>query len=430
VSGVTSGTGTGERRTAMPGPVAAPDPRSPVPASRLKIVHIITRMILGGAQENTLLSCVGLMGLGHDVLLITGPTAGPEGELLGEARRRGVPVEEAPDLVRPVRPLRDLVAYRALRRRIRELAPDVVHTHSSKAGVLGRAAARAAGVPAVIHTVHGLPFHPFMNPVVARTYALAERWAARRCDRLVSVAEAMTDQAVAAGVAPRGMFTTIHSGMDVGPFLRARERREEVRARLGFGPGDFVVAKLARLFELKGHEYLIAAARGLCAAHPELRLLFIGDGALRGELEARARESGLEGRLKFTGLVPAADVPDHLGAADLLVHASLREGLPRAVPQALLAGTPVVAFDVDGAREVVRDGQTGLLVPARDSAALAAAVRRMITDRAFAARTAAAGRELCAGLFPAEVMVGKLQALYLEVLEKQRGAAGVRPRPV
>jgi glycosyltransferase involved in cell wall biosynthesis len=240
----------------------------------------------------------------------------------------------------------------------------------------------------------------------------------------------MTDQAVAAGVAPREKFTTIHSGMDVGPFLAARGRREEMRARLGYAPGDFVVAKLARLFELKGHEYLIAAARELRSAHPELRLLFLGDGVLRDELAARARDAGLADRVKFAGLVPAAEIPAHLAAADLLVHASLREGLPRAVPQALLAGVPVVAFDVDGAREVVEDGRTGLLVPAKDAAALAAAVRRMITDREFAARTAAAGRERCAALFPAEVMVGKLDALYRELLAgNQRGAAGSRPRP-
>jgi len=395
----------------------------------VKIVHVITRMILGGAQENTLLSCAGLIGLGHEVRLLTGPTAGPEGELLSEARARGVPVEEVPDLVRPVSPLHDLRAYRALRRRLAELAPDVAHTHSSKAGVLGRAAARSAGVPIVVHTIHGLPFHPFMNPLLRLAYARAERWAARRCDRIVSVAGAMTDQAVAAGVAPREKFTTIHSGMDVAPFLAARQRREEMRARLGYAPGDFVVAKLARLFELKGHEYVIAAARELCAERPELRLLFIGDGVLRGELEARARAAGLADRLKFAGLVPAAEIPAHLAAADLLVHASLREGLPRAVPQALLAGVPAVAFDVDGAREVLEDGRTGLLVPAKDAAALAAAIRRMITDRDFAARTAAAGRELCTALFPAEVMVGKLQALYLELLDKQRGAAGSGPRP-
>jgi len=394
----------------------------------VKIVHVITRMILGGAQENTLLSCAGLLGLGHQVRLLTGPTAGPEGELLSEARSRGVPVEELPDLVRPVSPLRDLRAYLALKRRFRELAPEVVHTHSSKAGVLGRAAARAAGVPVVVHTIHGLPFHRYQSALLGLAYARAERWAARRCDQLVSVAEAMTDQAVAAGVAPREQFVTIYSGMEVEPFLRARERRQEVRARLGYAPGDFVVAKLARLFELKGHQYLLEAARRASVAHPELRLLLVGDGVLRGRLQAQARAAGLAEQVTFAGLVPAAEVPGYLAAADLLVHASLREGLPRAVPQALLAGTPVAAFDLDGTREIVRDGETGLLVAPRDAQGLAGAIRRMVEDREFAARSAAAGQELARRLFPAEVMVQRLAVLYGELLQNRKGAAKP-PRP-
>jgi len=359
-----------------------------------------------------MLSCQGLIKRGHEVTLLTGPTSGPEGELLAECARRGVPVVEVPELVRPVRPLKDWLAYRALKRKFAELRPEVVHTHSSKAGVLGRAAARAAGVPVIVHTIHGLPFHPYMNPVACWLYARAERFAARRCDRLVSVADAMTEQAVAAGVAPREKFTTIYSGMEIEPFLAARARRQETRARLLYAPSHFVIAKLARLFELKGHEYVLAAARELCAKHPQARLLFIGDGILRRRLEFEAGRLGLAGKVRFAGLLPAAEVPELLAASDLVVHASLREGLARALPQAMLAGAPVVAFDVDGAREVVRDGVTGLLVAPRDSAALAQAMLRMIEDREFAARTAAAGRELARKLFPAEVMVERLEALY------------------
>ena len=372
-------------------------------------------MILGGAQENTLLTCQGLVARGYDVRLLSGPTAGPEGELLTEAERRGVTVEEVPDLVRPISPLKDWRACRALKRRLKELAPDVVHTHSSKAGILGRIAARAAGVGIVVHTVHGLPFHPYQGALRNWFYARAEAYAARRSDRIISVADAMTDQAVAAGVAPREKFVTIHSGMEVEPFLEARKKRDEIRGQLGYAPDEFVIAKLARLFELKGHEYVLAAAGEVCAKHPAARFLFIGDGILRDSLEAEARRAGLAEKIKFAGLVPAAEVPGYLGAADLVVHASLREGLPRALPQALLAGTPVVAFDVDGAREVVRDGETGLLVPPRDAAALSAALLRMIEDQDFAARTAAAGRELAMELFPTEVMVGKIAALYEEL---------------
>jgi len=378
-------------------------------------------MILGGAQENTLLTCQGLVAAGHDVLLMTGPTSGPEGEILAEARRRGVRIEETPSLVRRVSPLKDWRAYLDLRARLRELSPRIVHTHSSKAGVLGRAAARAAGVETVVHTIHGLPFHRFNNYLLNSLYISAERFAAARCDRIISVADAMTRQAVAAGVAPPEKFLTIHSGMEIEPFLAAREKRAGARARLGFGHDDFVIVKLARLFELKGHRELLEAAASLVPEHPNLRLLFVGDGILRAHLEERARALGLAQRVVFTGLVPAPEVPEHLAASDLLVHASLREGLPRAVPQALLTGTPVVAFDLDGAPEIVRDGETGLLVPPRDTKSLAAAIARMAGDGGLRKRTATAGRDLAARIFPAEKMVARIMALYEELLGTRRG---------
>jgi glycosyltransferase involved in cell wall biosynthesis len=373
-------------------------------------------MILGGAQENTLLTCRGLAERGHEVLLLTGPTAGPEGELLGQARQFGVEVREVPSLVRPISPWRDWSAYHELRARFRETRPQVVHTHSSKAGVLGRLAARAVGVKAVVHTIHGLPFHPYGGTLANQLYIWAERHAARRCDRIVSVAEAMTRQAVAAGVAPPDKFVTVYSGMDVEPFVSARGRRDELRREMGYEPDHFVVAKLARLFELKGHEFVIEAARSVIERHPRVRLLFIGDGILKARLQDRVRRAGLSEHVRFAGLVPAAEVPGCLAASDLLVHASLREGLPRAVPQALLTGTPVVAFDLDGAPEVVRPEETGLLVPPEDVPALAAAIRRMVEDPEMARRTAQAGRDLAARLFPAERMVEAIAELYRELV--------------
>jgi glycosyltransferase involved in cell wall biosynthesis len=379
-------------------------------------VHIITRMILGGAQENTLLTCQGLLEKGHQVLLLTGPTTGPEGELLAEARARGVEVEEISCLLRPVSLLRDWRAYCRLRERLRELAPQIVHTHSSKAGVLGRAAARAAGVRTVVHTIHGLPFHRYNNRLLNSIYISAEKFAAARCDRIISVADAMTRQAVAAGVAPPEKFVTIRSGMEIEPFVNAPRIRAELRERLGYGADDFVVVKLARLFELKGHDALLKAASQVVKQDNRLRLLFIGDGLLRGQLEATAEQLGLRERVHFAGLVPAREVPGYLAAGDLLVHASLREGLPRAVPQALLTGTPVVALDLDGAPEIVHDGQTGLLTPAGDTSALAAAILKMMTDPELAARTASAGRDLAARLFSAEKMVEAIVELYTELL--------------
>src|SRR5688500_5526398 len=257
----------------------------------MRIAHIITRMIVGGAQENTLFNCEDLIRLyGDDVLLVTGPAVGPEGDLLQQGRGVEVPTRYVDSLRRAIHPWHDRRAYGELKKLLREFQPDVVHTHSAKAGILGRLAAWSLGVPAIVHTVHGAPFGPY-DPWPRRTfYRWCERYAARRCHTLISVADAMTDLMVDAGVAPRDKFTTIYSGMDVEPFLRANEHRDRVRRELGYEPQHVVIGKIARLFELKGHEDVIAAAREL-DREPNLRFLFVGDGLWREKLQNQINDA-------------------------------------------------------------------------------------------------------------------------------------------
>ncbi len=383
----------------------------------MRVLHVITRMIVGGAQENTLYNCLDLIELfGDDVLLATGPSDGPEGELLGQGRGGRVPREILPALQRTISPRNDWLAYRELQRIIRRFRPDVVHTHSAKGGVLGRLAAWSQRVPAIVHTVHGAPFYPYQNPLTRRFYQWCEWYAARRCHALISVADAMTDLMVSAGVAPREKFTTIYSGMEVEPFLRSDEHRARMRAQLGYAESDVVIGKIARLFELKGHDDVIAAARQVCAAAPRAKFLFIGDGALRTELERQIASAGLTGRFQFTGLIAPQEIPAHLSACDLLVHASLREGLARALPQALLAGKPVVSYDIDGAREVTITDQTGFLIPPRDLPALAEAISQLVLSPALRARLGATGRERFADQFRHETMTRRIRALYQQLL--------------
>lgn len=374
-------------------------------------------MILGGAQENTLLTCRGLHESGeYDVTLVTGPAIGPEGELLSQAERLGLRVVLVPQMRRAIHPWRDLAATRALRRIIRNLRPQIVHTHSSKAGILGRYAAHAEGVPVVVHTIHGLPFHPYEAGWRNALYKWLERKAARWSDRIVCVADAMADQAVAAGVAARAKFITIYSGMETEAFLACAGERQAMRAKLGFRDDEFVIGKVARLFELKGHEYVVQAAKRIREAHPNVRFLFVGDGVLRQAIEEQACRLGVRDAVVFAGLVPASQVPAYLAAMDALVHASLREGLARVLPQALLAGKPVVSFDVDGAREVVIPGQTGWLVPPKSVDGLVASLCEAIERPERAAEMAARGRELCRERFRWQTMVSRLDALYRELL--------------
>jgi glycosyltransferase involved in cell wall biosynthesis len=383
----------------------------------MRIAHIITRMIIGGAQENTLLCCQDLLRLfGDKVLLITGPSLGPEGELLGQGRAGGVPLALVDPLRRAIDPRRDWQSYREIKRILREFRPDVVHTHSAKGGFLGRLAAHSLRVPAIVHTVHGAPFHPYQNPAARALFRWCERYAARRCHALVSVADAMTDLLVYAGVAPREKFTTVYSGMDVEPFLAADQHRQAVRAEWGYQDEHVVVGKIARLFHLKGHEYLIRAASRVVQQCPWIRFLLVGNGLLRQDLEMQIRQAGLSDFFQFTGLVAPERIPSLIGAMDVLAHVSLREGLARALPQALIAGKPVVSYDVDGAREVTITGETGFLVPPQTVEPLAEALVQLARDAELRRRLGAEGRARFTTQFGHEYMTRALRALYEKLL--------------
>jgi glycosyltransferase involved in cell wall biosynthesis len=377
----------------------------------MKVVHIITRLILGGAQENTLLTVEGLQARGDEVTLITGPALGPEGSLMQRARQSCNDLRVVESLRRAVRPGRDLVAYRTLLRMLRELQPQVVHTHSAKAGLLGRRAAWKASVPVAVHTIHG-SFQAFRSRQLNRIYTWVERRAARHTTAFISVADAMTAQAVAAGLGPPEKFTTIYSGMEVERFLQAPALRNSVRQQLGYDDAHVVVGKVARLFDLKGHEYVIEAARQIVQHHPQVRFLFVGDGILRQHLQHQIDRAGLTSHFRCTGLVPPEEIPGLLAAMDIVVHCSLREGLARVLPQALIVGRPVVSFDVDGAGEVVLPGRTGFLIPPRAVEPLVDALNRSIAEPRLRTRFGEQGRALFADRFRHEHMTQQIRALY------------------
>ena len=387
----------------------------------MRVAHVITRMIIGGAQENTLHTCRDLVqNHGDDVLLITGPAVGPEGDLLDRSRGAGR-VALVPSLVRPIHPWRDVVAYRSIKHHLRDFRPDVVHTHSAKGGFLGRLAAWSLRVPAIVHTVHGAPFHAFQSAVARRLFRLCERFATHRCHALVSVADAMTELMVNAGVAPREKFTKVFSGLDVQVFLRADEHRTQQRQRLGYSDEHVVVGKVARLYHLKGHDDLIDAACTVVKHFPLVRFLLIGDGVLRESLQKKVRDARLQEYFHFAGLVRPQNIPSLIGAMDLLVHTSLREGLARALPQALLAGKPVISYDIDGAREVVRTGETGYLINPGSVESLAAAIEQLVDDDQSRAKFGATGREWCTERFQHQNTTRQLRELYQRLLDGDDG---------
>jgi glycosyltransferase involved in cell wall biosynthesis len=377
---------------------------------------VITRLIVGGAQENTLLSCEGQHDAGHDVTLVTGPPIGPEGSLMERATAYGYKVEVIDEMRRAILPLKDWRTYRKLIRRFEELRPDVVHTHSSKAGIIGRRAAHKAGVPAVIHTIHGLAFTASTSPLVNGVYKWLERKAAPISDRIVCVADAMRDQSLAAGIGRAEQYVTVYSGMETGPFLNPPASREEVRRQYGIADGDVVVGTIARLFYLKGHEDLLALAPDLCKRFPRLRFMWVGDGLLRPEFERRIGQMGLKDRFVLTGLVPPARIPELCNAMDVLVHPSRREGLARALAQAGLARVPVVTYDIDGNREGLIDGESGFVIPPFDRAKLSQKLEVLSGDATLQRKMGERGRAFALARFDAKVMVEGLERVYRGVL--------------
>jgi glycosyltransferase involved in cell wall biosynthesis len=314
-------------------------------------------------------------------------------------------------------------AYHRLRAAFRKLKPDVVHTHSSKAGIVGRAAAWHERVPVVVHTIHGLPFGPFETAIKNRAFVALERWAARRAHAIVSVCDAMTRQALAAGVGRSDQFVTVYSGMDADAFLHPPRGRDVVRHELGLASDDVAFATVARLFEHKGHEDIVAVARDVLAINPKVKFVWIGNGILRDRLTAQLERLGIRRSFVLTGLVSPDRIPELLGAVDAVIHPSLREGLARVLPQALLVGRPVISYDVDGAREVVL-ADTGILLKPRDLAELRRAILGMAADAEVRRAMGQAGQRRFADQFRHETMTDQLRSLYERLLESN--AAHVR----
>ena len=407
------------------------------------MVHIITRLILGGAQENTILTVEGLQKRPeYKVILISGPALGPEGELVRRVKDSGVELIIVPEMRRNINPFLEIAAFIKLLILMRRLKPDIVHTHSAKAGILGRWAAYLSGVKIIVHTLHGLSFYPYQNKLVNFLYIAAEKFASFVTTKFISVADAMTAQSLKAGIGTPEKYTTIYSALELDKFtqplhaesqrspdhfgagagLKPKETDMDVKRRLGL-ENNLVVGTIARLFPLKGHEYILQIAARIIREVPEVKFLFVGDGSLGDKIKREVSGRGLDDWFMFTGLVPPAQIPSMIQAIDILVHPSLREGLARTIPQAFSLGKPVVSFDVDGARELVISFQTGFLIPAPVSAKqtkesldqMAQAIIFLLKNPEQARQMGENGQKLIIPNFDANYMVAKIIEQYVDL---------------
>lgn len=381
---------------------------------RVRVLHIITRLIVGGAQENTIETCHRLDPERFQVDLLSGPQLGSEGELFSTVDRGRVGLTVLPWLVRELNPPKDLVALIALWKCIRKGRYRIVHTHSSKAGILGRIAARLAGVPVIVHTVHGWGFHDRMGWARKRLYVALERRCGRFTDRLITVSDRDAKTGTALGIAGADRYLTIRSAIDLNPYLGDGEYREAARKALGLEADAPVVGSVGRLSRQKAPDSFVKMAAEVLAHTPRATFLYVGDGPLRPEITEMLERLGIADRVRLAGL--RRDVPELLRAMDVFVLLSRWEGLPRALSQAMAAGLPVVATDVGGARELVRDGVTGFLVPPGEYRTAAEMVGRLLGDVELRRRMGLEAKRSLPAEFAVETMVGRIEALYEELL--------------
>jgi len=373
-----------------------------------KVAHIITRLDFGGAQANTLYTASHLDRSRFDAVIIAGP-----GGLL-DPKAAGGRLLTASRLCREIRPLGDLAAFFELRSLLKKEAPAIVHTHSSKAGILGRLAAASAGVPAVAHTFHGFGFHPRQNFLKRNFYILLEKFCARFSDALIFVSRSNMETARAAGIGDPAKYRLIRSGVKLSGYP-ARTDRNEKRRSLGLSPDDTVVLSIGNAKPQKNPRHFLEAAARLSPGRPAARFVFVGGGEELENLRAEARARGLEKTCLFTGW--REDSAELLAAADIFVLTSLWEGLPRALVEALRSGLPAVCYATDGVTDILKEGVNGRPVPQGELGAFCEALAGLLDDAGLRARLAAGAAATDLAEFDIDHMVRQQEELYAALLK-------------
>jgi len=349
------------------------------PEQRTKIVRIIARLNIGGPSLHVVNLNKGLSPDRFESLLVTGSPNPGEGSLLDYAQENGVQPVVIPEMVgeASLRP-RDFKALLRLYRILRIERPQIVHTHTAKAGFLGRLAARLAGVPILVHTYHGTVLHGYYGPLKTWLLRQMERQLARTTDRLVAVSALGKEDLIAYGVAPSEKISVIPLGFDLEPFFDCRSLKGEFRRELGLDPDDKLVGILGRIFPIKNHRLFLESAAQIAQQESNVRFVIVGDGILRSETEKYAQDLGIHQQVIFTGW--RRDLPRIYADLDLLVISSNNEGTPVSAIEAMASGCPVVATRVGGLPDIVQEGETGYLVPAKKAKALATAMLKLIRN--------------------------------------------------
>jgi glycosyltransferase involved in cell wall biosynthesis len=394
---------------------------------KIKVMHVITRFDKGGAAENTFLTVRDLDKARYDVMLVTGASPPANSPVhWGDPERaaikanidtlhaKGIRLISLPELVRELRPLADLSAFLSLVRIIRRERPRIIHTHTSKAGIVGRWAAWLCRVPVIVHTPHGHVFWGYFKPWQTRLFILLERWTARITTMIVALTPQERADHLRFRIAPEEKFTVIHSGVDLKKFSDAAEDIPRMKRELTLPDGSFVVGTIGRLTPIKGHIHLLKAAADILPDLPDIFFVLAGDGELRDNLRRYATEAGILKNVRFPGW--RADVENLLPVFDIFVFPSLNEGMGKVAVEAMATGKPVIASAVGGITNLIIPGENGILVPAADSNALAKAILTLCANPEMRGKMGEQGK-IKAAEYSVRMMLDQIERLYTDLLE-------------
>jgi glycosyltransferase involved in cell wall biosynthesis len=392
--------------------------------NRIKILHVITRLDSGGSAQNTLLTCLGLTER-YELVLVHGLSFESKMTDLEEqavyrgierAKDRGVKVIPIPSVVRKIDPSRDVCAFFSLLRLLVREKPAILHTHTSKAGILGRCAAKLAGVPTIVHTPHGHVFYGHFGPLASRLFLLAERVLAFITDRMIALTEGERNDYIALSVCDPEKLVTIHSGVEIDRYMAVQVNIQEKKRSLGLYPQGLVIGTVGWLLPIKGPMHLLRAMFFVWKSYPETGLVYVGKGDLEKELREEAFRMGVSERVSFLGW--RDDIPEIMQLLDIFVLPSLNEGMGRVLVEAMAAGKPIVASNVGGIPDLVIQGENGLLVPPADTKALASGIEFFITNPENRREMGEKGRKM-AIKYGSDSMVQEIDQLYRELLGKK-----------
>lgn len=393
---------------------------------RFKIVRIIARLNIGGPSIHTVLLDHELNNRGHRDLLVCGRIGEHEGDMSYLASEKNISPVFIDDLGRDISPLRDLRAFIRIFSIIKREKPDIVHTHTAKAGTLGRLAAILAGVPVKIHTFHGHVLDGYFSPVKAKVFLAIERFLARFTDKVIVVSENVKTEIVdRMHVTSSDKCVVIPLGFDLDRFLACERLKGSLRGKLGIGPDPLMVGIVGRLVPIKNHGMFLAAASRVVESglQREIKFVIIGDGECRKAIETEAASLGLTGNVIFTGWV--RDLPSVYADLDIVVLTSLNEGTPVSVIEACASARPVVATGVGGVGDIVRDGVNGYLVDSGDDEALAARLKELIDNKDKRVELGLRGREMVRLKYSKDRLVSDIESLYCSCMNNRQKNGGV-----